>query len=146
MLKEPKWFKRVSDGCIDTCIEVMKLHFEEKKLSKKQECSALASNLEGTALKCVMAERTNERSSTRKIFEILLNRFGSVVQGRQAIMKLEKRRQRDDDSNDKILDDLDLLKRRSNRDEKIPQRNSANASNFMNGVRIDELKTMLATH
>ena len=95
---------------------------------------------------CVMAERTNERSSTRKIFEILLNRFGSGVQGRQAIMKLEKRRQRDDESNDKILDDLDLLKRRSNRDEKIPQRNSANASNFMDGVRIDELKTMLATH
>ena len=61
--------------------------------------------------------------------------------------KLEKRRQRDDESNDKFLDDLELLKKRSNPDEKISQRNSANASKFKDdGVRIDELKIMLATH
>ena len=61
----------------------MKLHFEEENLSKKQECSALTSNLEGTALSCVMAKRANEneRDSARKIFDILLNRFGSGVQG-----------------------------------------------------------------
>ena len=57
----------------------MKLHFEEENLSKKQECSALTSDLEGTALSCVMAKRTNERDSARKIFDILLNRFGSGV-------------------------------------------------------------------
>ena len=28
----------------------MKLHFEEEDLSERQECSALTSNLEGTAL------------------------------------------------------------------------------------------------
>ena len=49
-LKKPKTYKDESDGCIDTCIEVMKLHFQEENLSKKQECSALTSNLEGTAL------------------------------------------------------------------------------------------------
>ena len=54
-LKKPKSYKDESDGCIDTWIEVMKLHFEEENLSKKQECSALTSNLEGTALSCVMA-------------------------------------------------------------------------------------------
>ena len=46
----------------------MKLHFEEESLSKKQECSALTSNLEVTALNCVMAKRANERDSARKIF------------------------------------------------------------------------------
>ena len=46
-LKKPKSYKDESDGCIDTWIEVMKLHFEEENLSKKQECSALTSNLEG---------------------------------------------------------------------------------------------------
>ena len=46
-LKKPKSYKDESDGCIDTWIEVMKLHFEEESLSKKQECSALTSNLEG---------------------------------------------------------------------------------------------------
>ena len=45
-LKKPKSYKDESDGCIDTWIEVMKLHFEEENLSKKQECSALTSNLE----------------------------------------------------------------------------------------------------
>ena len=36
----------------------MKLHFEDKDLSEKQECSALTSNLERTALNCVMAKKT----------------------------------------------------------------------------------------
>ena len=124
----------------------MKLHFEEENLSKKQECSALTSNLEGTALSCVMAKRANERESARKIFDILLNRFGSGVQGHQAMVKFEKRRQRDEESIDKFLDDLELLRRRSNPDERISERNLAIASKFMDGVRSEELKTMLATH
>ena len=83
----------------------MKLHFEEESLSKKQECSKLTSILEGTALNCVMAKRANERDSDRKIFDILLNLFGSEVQGHQAMVKFEKRRKRDDESLDKFLDD-----------------------------------------
>ena len=59
-MKKPKSYKDESDGCIDTWIEVMKLHFEEENLSKKQECSALKSNLVGTALNCVMAKIENE--------------------------------------------------------------------------------------
>ena len=145
-LKKPKSYKDESDGCIDTWIEVMKLHFEEENLSKKQECRALTSNLEGTALSCVMAKRANERDSARKIFDILLNRFGSGVQGHQAMVKFEKRRQREDESIDKFLDELELLRRRSNPDEKISERNLAIASKFMDGVRSEELKTMLATH
>ena len=145
-LKKPKSYKDESDGCIDTWIEVMKLHFEEENLSKKQECSALTSNLEGTALNFVMAKRANERDSARKIFDILLNRFGSGVQGHQAMVKFEKRRQRDDESIDKFLDDLELLRRRSNPDERISERNLAIASKFMDGVKSEELKTMLATH
>ena len=39
-MKKPKSYKGESDGCIGTWIEVMKLHFEEEGLSKKQECSA----------------------------------------------------------------------------------------------------------
>ena len=145
-LKKPKSYKDESDGCIDTWIEVMKLQFEEENLSKKQECSALTSNLDGTALNCVMAKRANERGSARKIFDILLNRFGSRVQGHQAMVKFEKRRQRDDESIDKFLDDLELLRRRSNPDERISERNMAIASKFMDGVKSEELKTMLATH
>ena len=145
-LKKPKSYKDESDGCIDTWIEVMKLHFEEESLSKKQECSALTSNLEGTALSCVIAKRANERDSARKIFDILLNNFGSGVQGHQAMVKFEKRRQRDDESIDKFLDDLELLRRRSNPDERRSERNLAIASKFMEGVRSEELKTMLATH
>ena len=124
----------------------MKLHFREENLSKKQECSSLTSNLGGTALSCVMAKKTNERDSARKIFDILLNRFGSGVQGYQAMVKSGKRRQRVDDSIDKFLDDLELLRRRSNLDERILERNLAIASKFMDGVKSDELKTTLATH
>ena len=124
----------------------MKLHFEEQSLSKKQECSAVTSNLEGFALNCVMAKRTNERDRASKIFDILLNRFASGVEGHQAMVKFEKRRQRHDESIDKSMDDLELLRRRSNPDEKISERNLAIASKFRDGVKSEELKTMLATH
>ena len=71
------------------------------------------SNLEGTALSRVMAKRTNERDSASKIFDILLNHFGSGVQWHEAMVKFEKRRQKDDESIDKFLNDLELLRRRT---------------------------------
>ena len=145
-LKKPKSYKDGSDSCIDTWIEMVELHFEEENLSKKQECSALTSNLEDTALNCVMAKRANEKDSARKIFDILLNRFGSGVQGDQAMVKFEKRLQRDDESIDNFLNDLELFRRRSNPDERMSERNLAIASKFMDGVKSEELKTMLATH
>ena len=80
VFKKPRCNMDESDGCFDTWIEVMKLHFEEEDLSERQECSALTSNLEGTALNCVMAKKQYQRDTAEKIFEILLNRFGSGVQ------------------------------------------------------------------
>ena len=62
------------------------------------------------------------------------------------MVKYEKRRQRDDESIDKFLDDLELLRRRSNPDERTSERNLVIASKFMDGVKSDELKTMSATH
>ena len=73
VFKKPRCYKGESDGCIDTWIEVMKLHFEEEDLSESQECSALTNNLEGTALNCVMAKKQYQRDTAEKIFEILLN-------------------------------------------------------------------------
>ena len=75
-LKKPKSFKAESDGCVATWIEVMKLHFEEENILKEQECSALTSNREVTALNCLTARMTNERDSARKIFDVLLNSPG----------------------------------------------------------------------
>ena len=122
------------------------MHFEVENLSKKQECRAMIRNLEVTALNCVMAKRANERDSARKIIDILLNRFGFGVQGHQAMVKIEKRCQRDDESIDKFLDDLELLRRKSNTVERISERNLAIASKFMDRVKSDELKIMLASY
>ena len=44
-----------------------------RKNSRKKECSALTSNLEGTVLNCVFAKRDDERDSASKIFKILLS-------------------------------------------------------------------------
>ena len=93
--KKPKEFKDDSDGCIDTWVEVMRLHLEQDNLNdKSQACRALLSNLEGTALKCVVAKNEEERDAADKIFEILLNRFGSGIKDHQAMMRFEKKRQR----------------------------------------------------
>ena len=146
VFEKPRCYKDESDGCIDTWIEVMKLNFEEEDLSERQECSALTSNLEGTALNCVMAKKQYQRDTAEKIFEILLNRFESGVQGHQAMMRFEKRRQREDETIDKFLDDLEMLRRRSQPDESNRRMNLAVASKFIDGVKNDELRTMLATH
>ena len=141
-LKQPKSYKDESDRCIDTWIEVMNFHFEEENLSKKQEYSALTNNLEGRALKRIMAKMTNERDNVRKIFDIKLNRFGSGVQGHQAMAKFEKRRQRDYESIDKFF----YAQKRSNPDKRISERNLAIATKFIDGVKSADLKKMLATH
>ena len=74
--KKPKEFKDDSDGCIDMWVEVMRLHLEQDNLSdERQACTAILRNLEGTALKCVVAKKEEERDTPDKIFEILLNRF-----------------------------------------------------------------------
>ena len=77
--KKPKEFKDDSDGCIGTWVEVMRLHLEQDNLNdERQACTAILSNLEGTVLKCVIAKKEEERDTADKIFELLLNRFGSV--------------------------------------------------------------------
>ena len=146
VFKKPRCYKDESDGCIDTWIEARKLHFEEEDLLERQECSALTSNLKGTALNCVMAKKQYQRDTAKKFFEILLNRFGSGVQGHQAMMRFEKRRQREDETIDKFLDDLEMLRRRSQPDESNRRMNLAVASKFIDGVKNDEFRTMLATH
>ena len=69
-----------------------------------------------------------------------------MMQGFQAMMRFEKRRQRKDETNDKFLDDFEMLRRRCQQDESNRRMNLAVASKFIDGVKNDELQTMLATH
>ena len=62
------------------------------------------------------------------------------------MMRFKKRRQREDETIDKFLDDLEMLRRRSQQDESNRRMNPAVASKFINGVKNDELRTMLAMH
>ena len=125
----------------------MKLHLEEEDLTERQDCSALTCNLEGTSLNCVMAKKQNKRdTAAEKVFETLLNRYGSGVQGHQARMRFEKRRQRDAETIEKFLDGLEMLRRRSQPDESTSRMNLAVASKLIDGVKNDELRTTLATH
>ena len=112
--KKPKEFNDDSDGCIDTWVQVMRLHLEQDNLNdERQACTAILSNPEGTTLKCVVAKKEEERDTADKIFEILPNRFGSGMKRYQAMMRFQKRRQRDDESIERFLDDLESLRRRN---------------------------------
>ena len=75
VFKKPRCYKDESDGCLDTWIEVMRLHCEEEDLTERQECSALTSNLEGTALNSVMPKKQYQWDTAEKSFEILLNQI-----------------------------------------------------------------------
>ena len=133
--KKPKEFKDDSDGCIDAWVEVMRLHLEQDNLNdERQACTAILSNLEDTALEFVVAKKEEERHTADKIFEILMNRFRSGMKSFQAMMRFEKRRQRDDESKDRFLDDLESLRRRSDPEESTNRRNFSIASKFIDGV------------
>ena len=72
----------------------MKLHLEHDNLNEeRQACTAILSNLEGTAQKCVVAKKEKERDTPDEIFEFLLNRFRFGMKGHQAMMRFEKWRQ-----------------------------------------------------
>ena len=132
--KKPEEFKDDSNGCIDTWVEVMRLHFEQDNLINEiQACTAILSNLEGTALKCVEAKKEEERDTADQIFEIMLNRFGSGRKGRQATLRFGKRRQRDDESINRFLDDLESSRRRSDPEESINKRNFSMLQNSSMG-------------
>ena len=148
IFKKPKDFKDGSDICIDTWVEVMRLHLEQDKLSDERQaaCTATLSNLEGTALKFKVANKEEKRETADKIFEILLNRFGSGMKGHQTMTRFEKRTQRDHESIDRFLNDLESLRQRSDSEESTNRRNFSIVSKFIDGVRSDDLKTMLATY
>ena len=61
-------------------------------------------------------------------------------------MRFEKRRQREDETIDKFLDNLETLRRRSPPDESNRRMNLAVASKFIVREKNDELRTMLAAH
>ena len=67
------------------------------------------------------------------------------MKSHQAMMRFEKRRQRDEESIDRFLDDLESL-RRSDPEELTNRRNFSIASKFIDGVKSDDLRTMLATY
>ena len=94
----------------------------------------------------MVINKEEERDTADKIFEILLIQFGSRMKGHQTIMRFEKRRQRKDESIDRFLDDLESLRRRSDPEESTNRKNFSIASKFIDGVRSDDLRTMLATY
>ena len=93
----------------------------------------------------MVTKKEEERDTADKIFEISLNRFGSGMKGHQAMMRFEKRRQRDDETIDRFLDDLESLRRRCDPEESTNRGNFSIASKFTDGVKSDDLRTMLAT-
>ena len=62
------------------------------------------------------------------------------------MMRFEKPRQREDETINKFLDNLEMLRRRSQPYELNRSMNLALASKFIDGEKNDELRTMLATH
>ena len=87
-----------------------------------------------------------EPDTADEFFEILLNRFGSRLKGHQAMMRFEKKRQRNDESIDQVLDDLESLRRKSDPEESTNRRNFSFASKVIDAVKSDDLRTMLATY
>ena len=75
-----------------------------------------------------------------------IDSFCSGVQGHQVMMRFAKRRNREDETIDKFLFVLEMLRRCIQPDESNSSMNVASASKLIDGVKNDELRTMLATH
>ena len=62
------------------------------------------------------------------------------------MMRIEKLRQKDDESIYPILDHLESLRRRSDTEESTNRRNLSFASKFIDDGKSDDLRTMMATY
>ena len=102
-----KDLKADSDVCIDTCVEVTKLHLEQDNLNdERPACTAILTNLESI--------KYSKHCST------------------EAMMRFEKRRQRDDEEMDRFLDDMESFRRRSDPEESTNGGTSALLQNSSN--------------
>ena len=63
-----------------------------------------------------------------------------------ALMRFEKRKQREEETTDNFLDDLEKLRRRSKPDESNGRKNLAVASLFIDVLKSDKLRAIIATH
>ena len=68
------------------------------------------------------------------------------MKGHQAMMRFAKRRQRDDESIDRLLGYFESLRRRNDPEKSTNRRNFSIASKFIDGVKSDDLRTMLTTY
>ena len=84
----------------------------------------------------MVAKKEKERDTADKIFARLLNRVGSGMKEHQAMMKFKKLRQRDEESIDQFLDDIESLRRRSDLEDSANRRNFSNASNYLMGYKL----------
>ena len=121
VFKKPRCNKDASDNCIDNWIEVLKLHFEGEDLTERQECSALTSNFEGTALNCVMAKSNTSGTQPRKSL-------------RNPVESFWLRGFKDTKREDETIDDLVMLKRRSQPEESNSSMKLAVALKFKDDV------------
>ena len=88
----------------------------------------------------MVAKKEEELGTADNIFELLLNRFGSGKKGHQAMTK------NGDESIDQFLDDLESMRRRNDPEEFTNSRNFKIASKFIDGVKSDDLSTVLETY
>ena len=94
----------------------MKLHFEEEDLTVRQECSVHTSRLGGTALNCVIAKKQNQRDTSETSLKPCWIVFAQEYKtaSNDALRETE---QREDETMDKFIDDLEMLRGRSQPDE-----------------------------
>ena len=125
----------------------MRLHLEQDNLNDERLArTARLSKPEGTALGCAVAKKEEECKTADKVFEILLNRFGSGMKGHQQMMRFEKKSQRDNEPIDRFMDDLESLRRRSDPEESVNRINFSIASKCIDGMKSDHMRTMLASY
>ena len=90
----------------------------------------------------MVAKKNEERDTADKIFGTLLNGFGFGKEGHQAMMRFGKKRHRNDESIDQILDDLESLRRSSDPELSTNRRNFSIAAKFIEGVKSYYLRTI----
>ena len=145
---DPEWAAAIASLTVSEKVKIMPSIRQHK--DNERYCRTIVQQLVSSIPQEVLVstpygrkEQGNDTQTKTVTFE---DQDGEGVQGHQAMMRFEKRRQREDETIDKFLDDLERLRRRSQPDESNRRMDLAVASKFIDGVKNDELRTMLATH
>ena len=144
--RPPKFGGGPEDVSVEAWVAMMKMYFESQQGgSEKSKVLILLTFLHKQAQAWIMQKTETERDSCKKIFDMLLRRYGDGPSSSAARLQFDVRKQNQGEKIDTYIYDLEGLRIRGHPEETVKTRNWEISKKFMTGLLDEKLPHSLLT-